>query len=538
MSTAQAGATAVSLGAADGFSILAGTTITNTGPTVINGELGLHPGPAVVGFPPGTVNGAQHVGDTAAQQAKSDLTTAYNDAAGRPASATPPPDIGGRTLTAGVYRTGADPALGLTGRVTLDAQGDPNAVFIFQVASTLITATDSSVSLVNGAQACNVFWQVGSSATLGTRTAFQGNVMALTSISVSDGARVDGRLLARNGAVTLINDTVTRSRCAAGTAPLPPASLKALDVRLSKPAVIGRETSLVVDATDILAPVSGMSVQFGRRSDVFGMSACRLADSEGPVPRAFRPGARARLAAPHRFRKRGAQKVLVRVDSGGCSSPLTSFYQTVTVTPTKPGERPRPLVLGAPTLVKPPGILLPPILPASPVSGVPGLPVADARGKRACSGSGKRLGTSRASHATARRALLCLLNKTRRAHGLGSLRRNQKLLRAAERHSKSMVQRHFFSHVEPGGSSPLQRIISAGYLRGSRGFIYGENIGYGEGPTSSPRSMMRAWMNSTPHRANILTGSFREVGLGIVHGIPGRSGVRGGTYTTNFGLRR
>ena len=219
--------------------------------------------------------------------AATDLTTAYNDAAGRPSSATSPPDIGGRTLTGGVYRSGSVASLGLTGRLTLDAQGDPRAVFIFQIPSTLITATDSSVRLVNGAQACNVFWQVGSSATLGTRTAFQGNILALTSISVNDGASVNGRLLARNGAVTLINDTVTRSRCAAGTGPgTAPATdpgpgtspaLQALDVRLSKPAVIGRDTSIVVDTIDTRAPVSGMSVQFGSRRDVFGSSACRLA---------------------------------------------------------------------------------------------------------------------------------------------------------------------------------------------------------------------------------------------------------------------
>jgi hypothetical protein len=218
-STAQAGPPPVLLGTADSFAILGGSTITNTGDSVINGDLGLHPGTAVTGFPPGTVNGAQHVSDAVAEQAKTDLVTAYKDAAGRAFSATSPPDVGGRTLTAGVYRTGSVPSLGLTGNLTLDAQGDPRAVFIFQIESTLTTATDSSVSLINGAQACNVYWQVGSSATLGTRTAFKGNILALTSISVNEGVTVDGRLLARNGAVTLINDTVTRSQCAPGTGP-------------------------------------------------------------------------------------------------------------------------------------------------------------------------------------------------------------------------------------------------------------------------------------------------------------------------------
>jgi hypothetical protein len=215
-STAQAGPPPVLLATADGFAVLAGSTITNTGNSVISSDVGLHPGTAVIGFPPGTVNGSKHVTDAVAEQAKADLITAYNDAAGRPLSATSPPDIGGQTLTAGVYKTGSVPSLGLTGNLTLDAQGDPRAVFIFQAASTLVTATDSSVTLINGARACNVYWQIGSSATLGTRTAFKGTIMALTSISANDGVRVDGRLLARNGAVTLINDTITGSRCADG----------------------------------------------------------------------------------------------------------------------------------------------------------------------------------------------------------------------------------------------------------------------------------------------------------------------------------
>lgn len=216
-STAQAGPPPVPLGTADAFAILAGSTITNTGDSVIDGDLGLHPGTAVSGFPPAILNGALHLTDAVAQQAKTDLTTAYKDAAGRPFSASSPPDIGGRTLSAGVYRTGSVPSLGLTGNLTLDAQGDPRAVFIFQVESTLVTATDSSVSLINGAQSCNVYWQVGSSATLGTRTAFRGNILASTSISLNNGVLVDGRLLARNGAVTLINDRIVRSQCAPGT---------------------------------------------------------------------------------------------------------------------------------------------------------------------------------------------------------------------------------------------------------------------------------------------------------------------------------
>jgi Ice-binding-like len=219
-STTHANPAGVLLGSADSYAVLAGSTITNTGPTVINGDLGLHPGIAVTGFPPGTIHGVTHLHDAAALKAKTDLaSTAYADAAARPITAKTPPNLGGRSLGAGVYRTGSVASLGLTGKLTLDGQGDPHAVFIFQIESTLITAADSRVNLVNGAQACNVYWQVGSSATLGARTAFKGNVMALASISLDNRVAVDGSLLARTGAVTLINDTVTRSRCLPGTGP-------------------------------------------------------------------------------------------------------------------------------------------------------------------------------------------------------------------------------------------------------------------------------------------------------------------------------
>ena len=218
-STATAAEAPVGLGTTDSFALLGGSTITNTGPSVINGDVGLHPGTSITGFPPGTVNGATHRTDAVAKQAKTDLVTAYKDAAGRSLSATSAPDTGGKTLRPGVYRTGSVPSLGLTGNLTLDAQGDPRAVFIFQIESTLVTATDSSVSLINGAQACNVYWQVGSSATLGTRTAFKGNILALSAISVKDGATIEGRLFARNAAVTLINDTINRAQCAPGTGP-------------------------------------------------------------------------------------------------------------------------------------------------------------------------------------------------------------------------------------------------------------------------------------------------------------------------------
>lgn len=207
---AAAGPT-VNLGTAGAYSVLAGSTVTNTGPTVLDANLGVSPGTAITGFPPGIAGGATHAGDAVAIQAKSDLTIAYNDAAGRASDGDSGNELGGQTFVAGVY-TDAD-SQGLTGTVTLDGQGDPNSVFIFQTGAALITASNSTVSLINGAQACNVFWQVGSSATLGVGTTFVGTVMALTSVSVNTGATVEGRALARNGAVTLDNNVFTSSTC-------------------------------------------------------------------------------------------------------------------------------------------------------------------------------------------------------------------------------------------------------------------------------------------------------------------------------------
>jgi len=205
----------VSMGTTSSFAVLAGSTVTNTGPSVISGSLGLSPGSAVTGFPPGVVvNGTRHVADAVALQAKNDLVTAYNDAAGRTPVTVVSADLGGQSLAAGVYKSTS--SLGLTGTVTLNGQNNANAVFIFQAGSTLITASSSRVQLINGAQACNVYWQVGSSATLGTATTFVGSILALTSASLNTAATVAGRVLARNGAVTLNDNTITAPTCAAG----------------------------------------------------------------------------------------------------------------------------------------------------------------------------------------------------------------------------------------------------------------------------------------------------------------------------------
>jgi len=210
---ASAAATAVGLGTADSYAVLAGSGITNTGPTTVTGDLGTFPTTSMTGIASITVIGANHAGDAVTQGAKTNLVTAYDTAAGEGPTNPIAADLGGRTLVAGVYNSAS--SIGLTGTLTLDAGGDPNAVFVFQAGSSLTTASGSQVSMINGAQSCNVFWQVGSSATLGTGSTFRGTIIALTSITVTTGVTVDGRVLARNGAVTLDTDTITRSACAA-----------------------------------------------------------------------------------------------------------------------------------------------------------------------------------------------------------------------------------------------------------------------------------------------------------------------------------
>jgi type VI secretion system secreted protein VgrG len=217
-----AGPTTVGLGTATSYSVLAHTTVTNTGSTIVNRDLGIDaPASSVTGFPPGTIGGATHTGDAQAGQAKLDLTNAYLDAAGRASSATHG-DLVGMTLVGGTY-TLSSLASDLTGDVTLDGQSDPSSVWIFKSPATLITSSTSRVLLTNGASACNVFWQVGSSATLNSGSSFVGTILALTSISVTNGVTVNGRTLARNGAVTLDADTFTTPLCGApGTTTLPP----------------------------------------------------------------------------------------------------------------------------------------------------------------------------------------------------------------------------------------------------------------------------------------------------------------------------
>ena len=214
--------TPVVLGTAGTFGVLAASTVTNIGPSVISGNLGVSPGLAVTGFPPGSVTGTIFTGvGSLAGTAQNDLTTAYLNAQGRSCPVLNlPGDIGGLTLLPGVYCNSSTSLL-ITGTVTLNGNGDPNAVFIFQIGTALTTASNSNVHLIGGAQASNVFWQVGSSATVGTGSVFNGIILAQASITLTTGAVFNGRALARTGAVTLDSNLATNPDTS------PPASVPA-----------------------------------------------------------------------------------------------------------------------------------------------------------------------------------------------------------------------------------------------------------------------------------------------------------------------
>lgn len=203
--------TTVPLAGAATLAVLAGTSVSNTGATTITGDLGLSPGSSVGGFPPGILNGTQHINDAIADQAKLDLTAAYNNAAGRTATdiVTLSGNIGGLTLTPGLYKSTSSLAIS-SGDLTFDARGNANAVFIIQIASTLTTTSGRKVILSGGALASNIFWQVGSSATFGTTSVLKGTIMAMESITFNTGASLDGRALARTGAIVMEGNVIVK----------------------------------------------------------------------------------------------------------------------------------------------------------------------------------------------------------------------------------------------------------------------------------------------------------------------------------------
>jgi len=200
--------TNLSVAGASGLVILAGSAITNTGSTIITGNIGLSPGTSIGGFPPGILNGTFHINDSIAVKAKLDLTAAYNDAAGRTCTdiVTLSGNIGGLTLTPGLYKSTSSLAIS-SGDLTFDAKGNANAVFIIQIASSLTVTSARQVFLKGGALASNIFWQVGSSATFGTTSVFKGTIMAMQSITFNTGATLDGKALVRTGDVTLAGNT-------------------------------------------------------------------------------------------------------------------------------------------------------------------------------------------------------------------------------------------------------------------------------------------------------------------------------------------
>lgn len=243
----------ISLGSAQNFGVLGASEVTNTGSTIISGNLGVGPGLAVTGFPPGIITGTLHAGDAVALQAQADANTAYNSFAGMACNFNlTGQDLGGLTLVPGVYCFSSSAQL--TGTLVLDALGSSDSVFVFQIGSTLTTASNASVMVINGGTLCNVFWQVGSSATLGTDTTLVGTVVALTSITLDTGADVIGRVLALNGAVTLDSNLVTvaaECRCevvATVTDLGPGCGVPAAPILTVTPLIVGRTMVLTVSS--------------------------------------------------------------------------------------------------------------------------------------------------------------------------------------------------------------------------------------------------------------------------------------------------
>lgn len=317
-STSASAESAVGLGTAESFAVLAGSGITNTGATTITGDVGSFPTTTQTGFGSVTLNGTNHFGDAVTQGAKTALITAYDEAAGRSPVTNVPVELGNTTLFSGVY--GA-PTFGLTGTLTLDAQGDPDAEFIFQAGSTLVTASDSRVVMLNGGDPCRVVWQVGSSATFGTRTSFVGDVLAMTSITANNAATFQGRLLARNGAVTMDNNTITNASCVTSSAPTTTTTV--LGASTTTPTTPATTTT----STTVAPPTRGPTTSV----PTTGVPATTVpSPAPAPVPA---PGSGA--ASP-----------------SGALSPIPPSPRSATASP----ERPADAVAGAaPGLAQPPG---------------------------------------------------------------------------------------------------------------------------------------------------------------------------------------
>jgi uncharacterized protein (TIGR03437 family) len=317
----------VSLGSAASFAVLAGSTVTSTGNSQVTGDLGVSPGTAVTGFPPGIVTGTMHAGGVAAAQAIADLTTAFNDAAGRTvAPVTVAGNLGGQTLAPGLYKSTSSLAIS-SGNLTLDAKGDASAVFIFQVASTLTTTAGLQVILAGGAQASNIFWQVGSSATLGTNSIFEGTIMADQSITLTTGATLNGRALARIGGVSLQANAITKP--AASTSTGAPA--------INQGGVVNLASYLSPVVAGSLAAVFGTNLSSGQDSYISAPLPTTLAGSSfqmagrAGVPLVFASPVQVNLQIP--WELAGSQQASAAVTVGANVSPL----QNVTLAAFAPG---------------------------------------------------------------------------------------------------------------------------------------------------------------------------------------------------------
>ena len=321
-SAAQA-QTAPSLGAADSFAGLGSSTVTNTGPTVVTGDLGVSPGNAITGFPPGVVtSGTTDAGGSSSTGAQTSVITAANALLAQACTTSFGPgnqDLGGLILTPGVYCFASSTSI--TGTVMLNGQGNAGAVFIFRTGSTLVTASSSSVVLINGAQPCNVFWRVGSSATLGTTTSFVGNILAVASITLTTNASILGRALAQNGAVTLDSNRVTRSPCAAASGP-------------SCPAITLAPTTLPNGTVGV---VYSQAVTAGNGSASDTTSTFILTGTGGLPPGLALSAAGLVSGTPLSSGTGGTYNVTVRAtDPAGCFGTISYSLITLTAVPTLP----------------------------------------------------------------------------------------------------------------------------------------------------------------------------------------------------------